>query len=98
VPEPPDLRARCRTVDDGFHEAVVAALRNPLIADVYRQTKARVLVIRLDQGYQLTPVMIRDTMAEHGAVLAALARHDRDGAVAAMDEHLTRALHRAMGV
>ena len=96
--DPRLLASRTAAIDDGFHAAIVAALKNPIIDGVYRQTKDRIRLIRLDQAYVLSPVKVRDTMAEHGRVLDALARHDRDGAVAAMDHHLTRSMHRAMGV
>lgn len=96
--DPRMLAARTAEIDDGFHAVIVAALKNPIIDGVYRQTKDRVRLIRLDQAYVLSPVMVRDTMEEHGRILDALARHDRDGAVAAMDDHLNRSLHRAMGM
>lgn len=93
-----EAAALATTVDHAFHQAVVGSLKNPIIDEVYRQTRDRVALIRLDQNYVLSPPLIRATMREHGAVLATLARHDRDAAAAAMDEHLTRSMHRAMGV
>lgn len=84
-------------VDDAFHHAVIGSLRNPIIDEVYRQTRDRVALIRLDRAYVLSPPLIRATMREHRAILEALGANDRDAGARAMDEHLARSLHRAMG-
>jgi len=55
-------------------------------------------VIRLDNMYMLSSLAIIQTMQEHLAVLAGLEAQDPDAAVAAMDAHLARAMHRAMGL
>lgn len=94
----PEIGALAQQVDDDFHRAVVGSLRNPIIDEAYRQTRDRVALIRLDQCYVLSPPLIRATMQEHGRILAALVRHDRDEAALAMDDHLARSMHRAMGI
>ena len=38
------------------------------------------------------------TLAEHLRIIEALQRQDVHGAIAAMDEHMTMAMHRAMGI
>lgn len=92
-----EAAALAQKVDDAFHHAVIGSLKNPIIDEVYRQTRDRVALIRLDRAYVLSPPLIRATMREHRAILEALAAHDRDAAARAMDEHLTHSLHRAMG-
>ena len=92
-----DAAALAQKVDDAFHHVVIGSLKNPIIDEVYRQTRDRVALIRLDQSYVLSPPLIRATMQEHRAILNALADNDRDAAALAMDAHLTHSMHRAMG-
>ena len=94
----PDLAARHAEVDGGFHHELIRALRNPIIEEVYARTKERLLLIRLDAPRELTPLLVKMTMAEHLKIITAMQRQDPDGAAAAMDEHLMLSLHRAMGV
>lgn len=94
----PEIGGLAQQVDDDFHHGVVGSLRNPIIDEAYRQTRDRVALIRLDQCYEFPPPLIRTTMQEHGRIMAALVRHDRDDAAAAMDDHLIRSMHRAMGI
>ena len=92
-----EAAALAQEVDDAFHHAVIGSLRNPIIDEVYRQTRDRVALIRLDRAYVLSPPLIRATMREHRVILDALGANDRDAAARAMDEHLAHSLHRAMG-
>lgn len=94
----PKIGQMAGQVDDGFHYAVVGSLKNPIIDTAYRQTRDRIALIRLDQAYVLSPPLIRTTMHEHRHILDALQHHDSDAAAQAMDEHLIRSMHRALGV
>ena len=94
----PDLAPRHAEVDGGFHHELIRALRNPIIEEVYDRTMERLLLIRLDAPRELTPLLVKMTMAEHLKIITAMKRQDPDGAAAAMDEHLMLSLHRAMGV
>lgn len=94
----PNLFATATAVDHGLHQAMIGRLRNPIISAVYAQTYMQICLIRLDRDYALSPLLIRRTMEEHLAVIAAVRRRDTDAAVAAMDDHLTRSMHRAMGL
>ena len=76
---------------------LIAALRNPLIDDVYTKIKDRIRLVRLDNLYMLSAVTVERTMQEHLRVLQALAARDTDAAVRAMEDHLAAALHRAIG-
>lgn len=90
--------AMAQRIDDDFHHLIIGTLKNPIIDEVYRRTRDRVALIRLDSHYVRSPLLIRATMAEHGRIIEALRTHDRDAAAAAMDDHLSRSLHRAMGI
>jgi DNA-binding GntR family transcriptional regulator len=90
-------RERLTELDVGFHAGLVAMLRNRLIATIYRQTDERIILYRLDRSYVLTTPLILHTLAEHEAVLAAIAARDADAAGAAMDRHMDAALARALG-
>lgn len=94
----PALGERLEEIDDAFHRALIGSLRNPLIEEVYRLTKERLMLTALDSRDALSPVFVKQTMVEHLKIIAALKTHDLEGAMAAMDEHMTHAMHRAMGL
>jgi DNA-binding GntR family transcriptional regulator len=94
----PDLAERHAGVDGAFHFALIGALRNPIIEEVYGRTMERLLLIRLDRPGALTPLLVKMTMVEHLKVITAMKHQDPEGAAAAMDEHLMLSMHRAMGV
>lgn len=96
--EQPELGSRLDEVDDGFHAALLACLRNPLIEDAHRQIKERLTLVALDNHDAINPVLTRQTMIEHLTVIAAIKAQDPAAAAAAMDAHLTQAMHRAMGL
>lgn len=81
-----------------FHDRMIASLANPYIDSVHRQTHDRIRLIRIDRRYVITPPLVRRTIAEHRAILETLDRRDAPAAMRAMDEHMTRALHRALGI
>lgn len=94
----PELADRVEAVDRAFHDAVVGSLRNPLIDETYARMMERLVLIRLDRATSLTPLLVRLSMAEHLKVIAAMKQQDPERAAAAMDEHLTITMHRAMGI
>lgn len=94
----PELGEQIDSVDRAFHEAIVASLRNPLIEETYQRTLERLVLTRLDRAESLTPLLVKLSMAEHLEVIAAMKRHNPEGAAAAMDAHLTVTMHRAMGI
>ncbi len=85
-------------LDDAFHATLIASLQNPFISSVYSMAKDRVTLIRVDRRYSLTLPMIRATLAEHEAVMDAIEKRDVAGATDAMDEHMVKSMHRAMGI
>jgi len=86
------------TVDRGFHAVLIASLRNPQIQEVYGRTNERIRLVRLDNRYRQSATTVTQAMQEHLVVLDALRAHDSAAAVAAMEDHLRRALHRAIGL
>jgi DNA-binding GntR family transcriptional regulator len=95
---PPELIDATRNLDLAFHAALIGALQNPLIDDIYSRTKDQIRLIRLDRLYMWSTATVTQTMREHLGVLKALHRHDTDAALAAMETHLATALHRAIGL
>jgi DNA-binding GntR family transcriptional regulator len=95
----PILSPRAAEVDDEFHHALVRSLRNPIIEEVYGRTREQLHLAGLVRaGARTTPLLVKVTLAEHLRIIDALQRQDVEGAMAAMDEHMTRAMHRAMGI
>ncbi len=92
------LIAHSGTVDRGFHAVLIASLRNPQIHEVYGRTNERIRLVRLDNRYRQSATTVTQAMQEHLVVLDALRAHDSAAAVAAMEDHLRRALHRAIGL
>ncbi len=81
-----------------LHTALVAALRNPLIDEIYERTKDQIRLIRLDNLYLLSSVTVVATMTEHLRILEAVRARDCDAAVRAMEDHLAASLQRALGL
>jgi DNA-binding GntR family transcriptional regulator len=96
APHDAALWARARAVDLDLHRTLVQGLRNPLITATFERVHAQISLVRLDMEYQLSATLIRRTMTEHLAIIAALRQGDPDAATAAMDTHLTQAMHRHM--
>lgn len=92
------LIKRSAEVDQAFHLALAESTRNPLMISAHSHMMEQIGVIRLDNMYMLSSLAIIQTMQEHIGVIAALEKQDPDAAVAAMDAHLARAMHRAMGL
>jgi DNA-binding GntR family transcriptional regulator len=92
-----DARAYAEA-DRDFHEAIVAAAHNAILTDWYRSLRDRQLrmgvVNLLDRdGADLDPKRLRATIAEHQAILDAIAARSVRAAEAAVAEHLDRAEH-----
>lgn len=92
------LIQRSAEVDQAFHLALAESTRNPLMISAHSHMMEQIGVIRLDNMYMLSALAIIQTMQEHLAVIEGLENQDPDAAVAAMDAHLARAMHRAMGL
>ena len=91
------LIAQSGVVDRGFHAVLIGSLRNPQIDEVYERTNERIRLVRLDNLYRQSAATVAQAMQEHLVILSALRAHDSAAAVAAMEDHLSRTLHRAVG-
>ncbi|MFC4562435.1 GntR family transcriptional regulator [Nocardiopsis mangrovi] len=76
--------------DVRFHETLIRATGNPFVVDAYTQTHCHVHTYRL-YGDRVSP---RATLAEHTAVVDAVAAQDGDGAAEAMTAHITNSFRR----
>ncbi len=86
-----------QAVDWGFHDALIDALGNEIISDVYRVNSIKIRLIRLERVV-LSPETLAPAMEEHARIMAAIQSRDPVRAVEAMDLHLTSAQNRAMGI
>ena len=91
----PALVTEADAVDLGFHDHSVEFLDNALIAELHRVNAIRMRLIMSAPG-GLTPAILPSMIAHHDAVLAAIARRDEAGAVAALAAHLEATRRRAL--
>ena len=91
------LLAQAQAADWGFHDAVVDALDNELIAKLHRVNSIRIRVMRHER-VTLSAVALPTMLAEHGSIMAAIRARDVAGAVAALERHLTSARNRVLGL
>jgi len=94
----PELGDAIEAMEREFHDTMVGSLGNPYIDAVYAQAGDRIKVIRIDRRYVITPPLVQNTIAEHRAVIRALEKRDVAAAVKAMEDHMSSALQRAMGL
>ena len=90
------LLKRASTADFDFHRDIIDSLNNPIIADVHRTTMDKIQLIRLKN--KMTEALIIRVTTEHLLVTAALQRRDAEGAVAALETHLSLVQARCMGI
>ncbi|MEM7022856.1 MAG: GntR family transcriptional regulator [Pseudomonadota bacterium] len=90
------LFERARTIDTGFHRQMVASLDNPIIDSIYQTNHQRALLIRLRKRKD-TVAFVITTFEEHLRIIDALLESDTDRAAAALNQHLDKAIQRALG-
>ena len=95
-PRHPSLWARARAMDSELHRMLIGALRNPLISSTFERVYCQITLVQLDMEYELSPTLIHLMMQEHLTIIAALRSGDPQAAAAAMDTHMTQAMHRHM--
>jgi len=74
--------------DGAFHSLIVQATGNRILADLHETLIARALVVR---SYASGGPRAVETIAEHRAILAALAAGDAEAAAAASRQHIEQA-------
>lgn len=93
----PDLLARAQALDWGFHDRLVEALDNRLVAETYRVNAIRIRVM-MPERVTLSAPFLGAALAQHSAIVAALARRDQEAALAALDRHIESARRRALAI
>lgn len=94
------LLQEAQVVDWNLHDTIVEALGNSIVNNLHKLNNDRIKLIRLAHGNLtlITPGTFQQAMKEHMAVIEALKKHDASASVAAIERHLTTALHRALGL
>lgn len=90
------VRAETEDLEILLHNTIIRALLNPLIESAYTRLHNYVRLIRLDR--RVTAPLVQRSLREHLAVVAACKAHDSDAAAAAIQDHLTAALQRSLGL
>jgi DNA-binding GntR family transcriptional regulator len=93
----PELLGRAQAIDWAFHDALVGAMANRLVADVHRVNSIRIRMMMPDR-VTLSETTLPPAIAEHAAILAGIERRDVAAATAALRAHLASARRRALGV
>jgi len=91
-----DEEAQLDELENRLHNALISALRNPLIEITARRLKNYVTLVRLD-WLTTRPLAIR-TLREHLDILDACVARDADVAEAALINHFQLALQRLIGM
>lgn len=92
----PALMERLEGLEQRFHGAMIACLRNPLIETTARRLKNYVTLIRLER--LITQPLALRTLNEHIEVLIACTDRDGERAEAALAAHFQAALQRILGM
>jgi DNA-binding GntR family transcriptional regulator len=80
--------------DADFHQLIMAATKNPVAQDTYRDLNPHLHFVRLSNQY---PESLSEIAQEHRVVLDAIERGDADVAAAAMVKHLDEGQRRFIG-
>lgn len=91
------LLDEAQTTDWAMHEALIEALGNDLIRNIYRVNSLKVRLARLEQSL-LSETVLMSTLREHTWILDAIAARDSAGAVEALRAHVESAHLRALGI
>jgi DNA-binding GntR family transcriptional regulator len=91
------LLDEAQTTDWAMHEALIDALGNELIRNIYRVNSLKVRLARLEQSL-LSETVLMSTLNEHTRVLAAIEARDEAVAVEALRAHIESAHLRALGI
>jgi len=95
----PDVPAleRAAQADWAMHQMIVGGLRSKLASDIYRQNRERQRLI--GRAYSFRPATFASAaLAEHIAILSALKTRDRERMAQLLEDHVTSAMRRQIGV
>lgn len=90
------VRDRFYAVDRGLHDAIIASLDNPLVANIHRINAIKIRLIR--RTHIRVERFMAQTMHEHLAIVAACEARDRHAAADAMGVHIDNTMRRVMGL
>ncbi len=79
-----------------LHNAIIAALNNPLIETSYKRMHNYLRLVRLDR--KLTVPLAQRSLREHMQIILACKARDPEAAASALQAHFTAALQRHMGM
>ncbi len=91
------LLADASAVDSGFHELMIDALGNELIAEIYRVNSLRIRLIKLE-GAVMSGDVLQSTMQEHLRVVEAIRRRDPVAVRSSIEAHVDSALARVLAL
>ena len=91
------LLDEAQTTDWAMHEALIDALGNDLIRNIYRVNSLKVRLARLAQSL-LSETVLMSALREHTRILDAIAARDVSAAVEALRAHIESAHLRALGI
>lgn len=74
--------------DSEFHLLIVSLARNPRLVEVYRGLNVHLAMVRIHFAVEMGHRRALPTVAEHRAIVAALAAHDLPALKAAIGEHV----------
>ncbi|MBO0663082.1 GntR family transcriptional regulator [Jiella sp. MQZ9-1] len=88
---------RAEGIDRAMHAALIASTGNGLLQRIYETNETRMRLINLYR-HALTAQATLDAFADHLAVIEALGKRDRAGAMAAIERHIHNARNRAVAL
>lgn len=91
------LLDEAQTTDWAMHDALIDAMGNELIRNIYRVNSLKVRLARLEQSL-LSETVLMSTLREHTRILDAIAARDVAGAVEALRAHIESAHLRVLGI
>lgn len=89
-------RSELEILEQLLHNAIIAALNNPLIDTSYRRIHNYLRLVRLDRKLS-APLALR-SLREHMQIISACKAHDPSGAETALQAHFSAAMQRHMGL
>jgi DNA-binding GntR family transcriptional regulator len=89
--------AEAQRVDWGFHDVLVDFLGNQLMSEIHRVNAIRIRMMMPDR-VTLSEATLPPAIAEHVAIVGAIAARDAADAAAKLRAHLASARRRALGI
>jgi DNA-binding GntR family transcriptional regulator len=81
-------------LDRKFHQFIVSLTRNKRLMDIHEQVDGYMQIARIQQKFSISE--LRDTEAEHEAIMQAFEGRDRQALMQATDEHIEAARTRIL--